>query len=185
VTGKPIKFVGVGEKLDALEEFHPDRMASRILGMGDVLTLIEKAEAAMDEEKVREMEKRITEQRGLTLDDFLDQLQQIKKMGSLDQLMDMIPGASGLGGNIQADEGQLKQAEAMIKSMTVQERHNPRIINGSRRVRIAKGSGTTVQDVNRLLKQFTQMNKMVRQLTGSGKKSKKKFKRGFPISFKD
>ena len=180
VTGKPIKFVGVGEKLDALEEFHPDRMASRILGMGDVLTLIEKAEATIDEERARELEKKIVEQRGLTLDDFLDQLQQIKNMGSLDQLVDMIPGMSG---NFQADEEQLKRSEAMIRSMTIQERHNPRIINGSRRMRIAKGSGTTVQDINRLLKQFSQMNKMVRQLTGTGKKRGKKFKRGLPFSF--
>jgi len=180
VTGKPIKLVGVGEKLDALEEFYPDRMASRILGMGDVLTLIEKAEAAIDEERARELEKKIVEQRGLTLDDFLDQLQQIKKMGSLDQLVGMIPGISG---NFQVDEEQLKRSEAMIRSMTIQERRNPRIINGSRRMRIAKGSGTTVQDVNRLLKQFSQMNRMMRQLTGTGKKGMRKFKRGFPFSF--
>lgn len=180
VTGKPIKLVGVGEKLDALEEFYPDRMASRILGMGDVLTLIEKAEAAIDEERARELEKKIVEQRGLTLDDFLDQLQQIKKMGSLDQLVGMIPGISG---NFQVDEEQLKRSEAMIRSMTIHERRNPRIINGSRRMRIAKGSGTTVQDVNRLLKQFSQMNRMMRQLTGTGKKGMRKFKRGFPFSF--
>jgi signal recognition particle subunit SRP54 len=180
VTGKPIKLVGVGEKLDALEEFHPDRMASRILGMGDVLTLIEKAEAAIDEEKARELEKKIVERRGLTLDDFLDQLQQIKKMGSLDQLADMIPGMSG---NFQVDEEQMKRTEAMIRSMTVQERHNPRIINGSRRMRIAKGSGTTVQDVNRLLKQFSQMNRMVRQFTAPGKKGKRRSRRSFPFSF--
>ncbi len=182
VTGKPIKLVGVGEKLDALEEFHPDRMASRILGMGDVLTLIEKAEAAIDEEKARELEKKIVERRGLTLDDFHDQLQQIKKMGSLDQLADMIPGMSG---NFQVDEEQMKRTEAMIRSMTVQERHNPRIINGSRRMRIAKGSGTTVQDVNRLLKQFSQMNRMVRQFTAPGKKGKRRSRRGFPFSFND
>ncbi len=182
VTGKPIKLVGVGEKLDALEEFHPDRMASRILGMGDVLTLIEKAEAAIDEEKARELEKKIVERRGLTLDDFLDQLQQIKKMGSLDQLADMIPGMSG---NFQVDEEQMKRTEAMIRSMTVRERHNPRIINGSRRMRIAKGSGTTVQDVNRLLKQFSQMNRMVRQFTAPAKKGKRRSRRGFPFSFND
>jgi signal recognition particle subunit SRP54 len=182
VTGKPIKLVGVGEKLDALEEFHPDRMASRILGMGDVLTLIEKAEAVIDEEKARELEKKIVERRGLTLDDFFDQLQQIKKMGSLDQLADMIPGMSG---NFQVDEEQMKRTEAMIRSMTVQERHNPRIINGSRRMRIAKGSGTTVQDVNRLLKQFSQMNRMIRQFTAPGKKGKRRSRRGFPFSFND
>jgi len=189
VIGKPIKLVGVGEKLDALEDFHPDRMASRILGMGDVLTLIEKAEATIDTEKAQELEKRITEQHGLTLDDFLDQLQQIKKMGSLDQLVDMIPGMSNLGGEVQADEDQLKRAEAIIKSMTIQERHNPRIINGSRRARVAKGSGTTVQDVNKLLKQFAQMNKMVRQFTGTGtgtgKKKRRKSKRGLPFSLND
>jgi signal recognition particle subunit SRP54 len=186
VTGKPIKLVSLGEKLDDLEEFHPDRMASRILGMGDVLTLIEKAESAIDEEKAREMEKKIAEQRGLTLEDFLDQLQQIKKMGSLDQIVDMIPGMSGAVGNLQADEEQLKKAEAIIRSMTIQERHNPRIIKGSRRMRIAKGSGTTVQDVNRLLKQFSQMNRMVQQLTGTrGKKKRRRMKRGFPLSFND
>ena len=181
VTGKPIKFVGVGEKLDALEEFHPDRMASRILGMGDVLTLIEKAEAAMDEETAKELEKKIMEQRGFTLDDFLDQLQQIKKMGSLDQLADMIPGMSGNLPSI--DESQMELTEAMIRSMTIQERHNPRIINGSRRMRIARGSGTAVQDVNRLLKQFSQMNKMVRQFMGPGKskKRRRKFGRGLPL----
>jgi signal recognition particle subunit SRP54 len=148
--------------------------------MGDVLTLIEKAEATIDEERAKELEKKIIERRGLTLDDFLDQLQQIKNMGSLDQLMDMIPGMTG---NFQVDEEQLKRSEAMIRSMTIQERHNPRIINGSRRMRIAKGSGTTVQDVNGLLKQFSQMNRMVRQLTGTGKKRGKKLKRSFPFSF--
>ena len=181
VTGKPIKLVGVGEKLDALEEFHPDRMASRILGMGDVLTLIEKAEAAIDEEKAKELEKKIMERRGLTLDDYLEQLQQIKRMGSLDQLVDMIPGMNGFAGDLQVDEEQLKRSEAIIKSMTVQERHNPRIINGHRRMRIAKGSGTTVQDVNRLLKQFSQMNRMVRQFTTG--KGKKRGRRKFPLSF--
>ena len=186
VTGKPIKLVGVGEKLDALEEFHPDRMASRILGMGDVLTLIEKAESVIDEDKAKELEKKIMERRGLTLVDFLDQLQQLKKMGSLDQLMDMIPGMSGMG-NMEVDEDQMTRAEAMIRSMTIQERNNPRIINGSRRKRIARGSGTTVQDINRLLKQFSQMNRMVRQLaepTGkSGKKKRRRPKSGIPFSF--
>ncbi|MFC1712884.1 signal recognition particle protein, partial [Candidatus Poribacteria bacterium] len=190
VTGKPIKFVGVGEKLDALEEFHPDRMASRILGMGDVLTLIEKAESVIDEEKAKELEKKIAEQRGLTLDDFLDQLQQLKKMGSLEQLVDMIPGMSNMGGDLEVDEDQLKHTEAMIRSMTVRERNNPRVINGSRKMRIARGSGTTVQDINRLLKQFSQMNRMVRQLAGpekstskgKGKKRRRKSRRGLPFS---
>lgn len=183
VTGKPIKLVGVGEKLDAIEDFYPDRMASRILGMGDVLTLIEKAEAAFDEEKAKELNKKITEQRGLTLDDFLDQLQQIKKMGSLEQLLEMIPGLSGAGNNLQVDEKKLKQTEAIIRSMTIEERHNPRIINGSRRMRVAKGSGTTVQDVNMVLKQFDQMNKMVKQISDTGKKGKKKFKRRLNFPF--
>ncbi len=181
ITGKPIKLVGVGEKLDALEEFHPDRMASRILGMGDVLTLIEKAEAAIDEEKARDLEKKISEQRGLNLDDFLDQLQQLKKMGSIEQLVGMIPGLSGIE-NLQIDESKLKQTEAIIRSMTVQERQNPRIINGSRRLRIANGSGTTVQDVNAVLKQFDQMNRMIKQFTDMGKKGKK-FKHRFNFPF--
>lgn len=189
VTGKPIKLVGVGEKLDALEDFYPDRMASRILGMGDVLTLIEKAESVMDEEKAKELEKKIAERRGLTLDDFLDQLQQLKKMGSLDQLMDMIPGMSAAG-DVEVDESQLKRTEAMIRSMTAQERDNPRVINGSRKKRIANGSGTTVQDINKLLKQFAQMNKMVRQLAGpakgsSKKKKKRKSRRNLPFSLND
>ncbi|HGJ65736.1 TPA: signal recognition particle protein [bacterium] len=183
VTGKPIKLVGIGEKLDALEEFYPERMASRILGMGDVLTLIEKAEAAMDLEKSRELEKKIAEQRGLTLEDFLDQLQQIKKMGSLEQLVEMIPGLSGAGNNLQVDESMIKQTEAIIRSMTIEERHNPRIINGSRRMRVAKGSGTTVQDVNMVLKRFDQMNRMVKQFADTGKKGKKKFKRRFNFPF--
>lgn len=181
VTGKPIKLVGVGEKLDALEEFHPDRMASRILGMGDVLTLIEKAEAAIDEEKAKDLEKKISEQHGLDLNDFLDQLQQLKKMGSIEQLVGMIPGLSGID-NLQIDESKLKQTEAIIRSMTVQERKNPRIINGSRRLRIAKGSGTTVQDVNAVLKQFDQMNRMIKQITDMGKKGRK-FKHRFNFPF--
>jgi signal recognition particle subunit SRP54 len=183
VTGKPIKLIGVGEKLDALEEFYPERMASRILGMGDVLTLIEKAEAAIDEEKAKELERKIVEQRGLTLDDFLDQLQQIKKMGSLEQLVEMIPGLSGLGNNLQIDESKMKQTEAIIRSMTLEERQNSRIINGSRRMRIAKGSGTAVQDVNTVLKQFDQMNKMVKQFADTGKKGKKKFKHRLNFPF--
>jgi signal recognition particle subunit SRP54 len=188
VTGKPIKLVGVGEKLDALEEFHPDRMASRILGMGDVLTLIEKAEAAIDEEEAKELEKKIMERRGLTLDDFLKQLQQLKNMGSLEQLVEMIPGMKGMS-NLEVDEDQMKRTEAMIRSMTIQERNNPRIINGSRRTRIARGSGTTVQDVNRLLKQFSQMNRMVRQFAGpakgSGKKRRRRPGRGMPFPLSD
>lgn len=182
VTGKPIKLVGVGEKLDALEDFYPDRMASRILGMGDVLTLIEKAEAAIDEEKAKELEKKLAERRGITLDDFLDQLQQLKKMGSLEQLVEMIPGFSGMK-NLQIDESRLKKIEAIIRSMTIQERNNPKIINGSRRIRIAKGSGTSVQEVNSVLKQFEQMNRMIKQFTDMSKKGKRKFRRGFSFPF--
>lgn len=182
VTGKPIKLVGVGEKLDALEDFYPDRMASRILGMGDVLTLIEKAEAAIDEEKAKELEKKLAERRGITLDDFLDQLQQLKKMGSLEQLVEMIPGFGGMK-NLQVDESRLKKIEAIIRSMTVQERNYPKIINGSRRMRIAKGSGTSVQEVNSVLKQFEQMNRMIKQFTDMSKKGKRKFKRNFSFPF--
>ena len=158
--------------------------------MGDVLTLIEKAESVIDEEKAKEWEKKIAEQRGLTLDDFLEQLQQLKKMGSLEQLVDMIPGMSNMGGDVEVDEDQLKHTEAMIRSMTARERNNPRIINGSRKMRISRGSGTTVQDINRLLKQFSQMNRMVRQLAGpekstgkgKGKKRTRKSRRGLPFS---
>ncbi len=182
VTGKPIKLVGVGEKLDALEDFYPDRMASRILGMGDVLTLIEKAEAAIDEEKAKELEKKLAERRGITLDDFLDQLQQIKKMGSFEQLIEMIPGFGSMK-NLQVDESRLKRIEAIIRSMTIQERNNPKIINGSRRMRIAKGSGTSVQEVNSVLKQFEQMNRMIKQFTDMSKKGKRKFKKGFSFPF--
>jgi signal recognition particle subunit SRP54 len=179
VTGKPIKFVGMGEKTDALEVFHPDRVASRILGMGDVLTLIEKAESAISEEEAKKLGERIITAQ-FTLDDFLDQLQQIKKMGPLDQLLGMIPGfsqAKKMQG-FQVDEGQLKSIEAIIQSMTPQERSNPDIIDGSRRRRIATGSGTKVQDVNRLLKQFKQAKQMMRQLGAldKGKKPKGKMR---------
>lgn len=169
VTGRPIKFVGVGEKLDALEPFHPDRMASRILGMGDVLTLIEKAQATMDAEKAVEMAERLR-QAEFNLEDFLSQLQQMRNMGPLDQLLGMIPGFSSLKQlkNLQVDERELKRVEAIIQSMTPQERRHPHIIDGSRRRRIAAGSGTTVQDVNRLLKQFDQTRTLMKQLTGGG-----------------
>lgn len=174
VTQKPIKFIGVGEKLDALEEFHPDRIASRILGRGDLLSLIEKAETAIDLEKAKALEKKL-EKEGLNFEDFLDQLQQLKGMGSLDQLLEMIPGVGSLGKlkGIQADESQFKRTEAIIYSMTPQERKNPKIINGSRRARIAKGSGTSVPDVNRLLKQLEQMNKLMKQFTKTGVSAKK------------
>jgi len=171
VTGKPIKFVGTGEKLDALELFHPDRMASRILGMGDVLSLIEKAEEAYDRKNAEELERKMREQT-FTLEDFLEQLHQLKKMGNLDQLIGMIPGAGSLK-DVQVDEKQMTRIEAIILSMTKKERTYPDIINGSRRKRIAKGSGTSVEDVNKLLKQFDQMKKMMKQFTGKGKRKGK------------
>ena len=170
ITGKPIKFIGTGEKLDALELFHPDRMASRILGMGDILSLIEKAEQAYDEKNARELEKKMREQT-FSLEDFLDQMHQLKKMGNLDQLIGMIPGANaGALKNAQIDENQMAKTEAIILSMTKQERLHPEVINGSRRKRIANGSGTSVEDVNKLLKQFDQMKKMMKQLSGMGKR---------------
>lgn len=170
ITGKPIKFVGTGEKLDAIEPFYPDRMASRILGMGDILTLIEKAEAAYDEKSAREMEKKLREQT-FTLDDFLEQMHQLKKMGNFDQLIGMIPGVkAGALKNAELDEKQMARTEAIILSMTKAERFRPEIINGSRRRRIATGSGTSVEDVNKLLRQFDQMKKMMKQLSGMGKR---------------
>ena len=170
ITGKPIKFIGTGEKLDAIEVFHPDRMASRILGMGDILSLIEKAEAAFDAKNAQEMERKLREQT-FTLDDFLDQMKQVKKMGNLEQLMGMMPGVKpGALKNAEIDEKQMGRIEAIILSMTKAERHKPEIINGPRRKRIAKGSGTSVEEVNRLLKQFDQMKKMMKQLTGMGKR---------------
>lgn len=177
VTDKPIKFVGMGEKMDALEPFHPERMASRILGMGDVMSLIEKAQENVDEEKSKELEQKLRTQ-SFTLDDFLDQLQQVKKMGPLDELLKMMPGANKIKGleNAKVDEGQMGRVEAVIQSMTSAERNTPEIINANRRKRIAKGSGTTIQDVNRLLKQFEDMKKMVKQMTGMQQKGKKKMK---------
>jgi len=173
VTGKPIKFVGVGEKIDALEPFYPDRMASRILGMGDVLTLIERAQATYDEKRAKELEKKIREQQ-FTLEDFFEQLQQIKRMGPLNQILSMIPGLTPkqLEG-INVDDKNLIKIEAIINSMTKEERQNPSIINGSRRKRIAKGSGTTIQDVNNLLKSFEQMKKLMKQFGGISKDMKK------------
>ena len=168
ITGKPIKFIGMGEKMDAIELFHPDRMASRILGMGDILSLIEKAEAAYDEKNARELEKKMREQT-FSLEDFLDQMRQLKKMGNLEQLIGMMPGVkAGALKNAQVDEKQLGRIEAIILSMTPEERLKPEIINGSRRKRIAKGCGLGVEDINRLLKQFDQMKKMMKQLSGKG-----------------
>jgi signal recognition particle subunit SRP54 len=170
VTGKPIMFAGVGEKPDALEAFHPDRMASRILGMGDVVTLVERAQAVTDLEEAARLEEKIRKER-LTLEDFFEQLQALKKMGSLDQLTGMIPGMNKLG-KVAVDESALARVEAIIRSMTPRERRDPAIIDGSRRKRIAGGSGTTVQDVNRLLKQFDAMRKMMKQFGKLGKRGK-------------
>jgi len=165
VTGKPIKFAGVGEKLEALEPFHPERMASRILGMGDVLSLIEKAQTAVDAEKADELERKLRENR-FDFDDYLDQLQQMRKMGPLDQILGMIPGFNaGKMRGVEIDESQVGKVEAMIRSMTKEERRHPDVLNGSRRRRVAIGSGTSIQDVNRLLNQFNQMKKMIRGLS--------------------
>lgn len=180
ITNTPIKFAGMGEKLDALEPFHPERMASRILGMGDVLTLIEKAQANVDEDKARELEKKMKTM-SFTLDDFLEQLGQVRSMGPLDELIQMMPGANKMKGmkNIQVDEKQLNHVEAIIKSMTVKEKEQPEVINSSRKKRIANGSGTSVQEVNRLLKQFEEMKKMMKQMTNMSKGKKKGFKLPF------
>lgn len=167
VTGVPIKFIGTGEKVDAWEPFYPDRLASRILGMGDMLTLIEKAEEAFDQEKAREFEKKVRAA-AFDLEDFLEQLHQVKNMGPLSQIIDMIPGLSSIGRQLPAsalDDKQIKKVEAIILSMTPEERHNPDIIDGSRRRRIARGSGTGPQDVNRLLKQFRQTQKLMKTMT--------------------
>jgi len=172
VTGAPIKFVGVGEKLSALEPFHPERLASRILGMGDVLTLIEKTQAVYSEEQARELATKLRNQ-DFTLDDFLGQLRQVRKMGSMGELLKMIPGISrALPKDMEIDEGELSKIEAIICSMTSRERGNPAILNGSRRKRIAQGSGTQVSDVNRLVKQFDASRQMMKQFTG-GKRGRK------------
>ena len=163
VTGKPIKFIGTGEKLDAIEPFHPERMASRILGMGDVLSLIEKAEQAYDEKKAAELEKKLREST-FTLDDYLDQFEQLKNMGSLEQIMGMMPGVKpGALKDAKIDERALARTEAIIKSMTPYERQKPEILGASRKKRIAAGSGTTVEEVNKLLKQFDQTRKLMKQ----------------------
>ena len=166
VTGVPIKFIGVGERSDGLEAFHPDRLASRILAMGDVLTLIEKAQEAVDEKQAKELERKFR-QATFDLDDFLQQIQSVKKMGSLSQIMDMVPGLNQLSRNMpdDFDDNQIKRVEAIIYSMTPEERQRPEILNGSRRRRIARGSGTTPQDINRLLNQFKQSQKIMRQFS--------------------
>jgi signal recognition particle subunit SRP54 len=172
VTGKPIKFVGVGEKVDAIEVFHPERMASRILGMGDILTLVEKAQVAVDEKEARELEKKIR-QDSFSLEDFRNQLTQIKKMGSLKDMLGMIPGLGKMKAlkNVEPDEKELVKTAAIIDSMTRKERLNYQIIDGQRRKRIARGSGTTVQDVNRLLKNYAEMRKIMKKMTKGGMKS--------------
>jgi signal recognition particle subunit SRP54 len=165
VTGVPIKFLGTGEKTDALEVFHPDRLASRILGMGDILTLIERAEATFDQEQAQRLERKLRDAT-LNLEDFLDQMRQVKQMGPMNQILDMIPGAAQLSRDMSSEEAdrQLKRMEAIILSMTPEERRVPRIINGSRKRRIARGSGTTVRDVNLLLNQFRQMQRVMKQM---------------------
>jgi signal recognition particle subunit SRP54 len=168
VTGKPIKFVGTGEKVDALEAFHPERIASRILGMGDVLSLIEKAEETISIEKAKELEKKLREET-FTLEDFKEQLQQVRSMGSIDQILSMLPGVGGMK-NLQVDEKEFVRIEAIINSMTPVERQNPSMIDGSRRRRIAQGSGTHIQDVNRLLKQFAETRKLMKRFMQAGKK---------------
>ena len=183
VTGKPIKFVGTGEKLEAIEPFYPDRMASRILGMGDVLTLIEKAQQNFDDQKAAELEKKLRENT-FTLNDYLEQFRQVKSMGSLDEIVGMIPGIKpGALKDAKVDEKAMAHTEAIILSMTDEEREHPNLINGSRRKRIAMGSGTTVEEVNRLLRQYDQMSKMIKTLSGqmTGKRGKKKMK--LPLSF--
>ncbi len=175
VTGVPIKFVGMGEKNDALEVFYPDRMASRILGMGDVLTLIEKAQTAYDEKQAKEMEERILSSE-FSLEDFYEQMQSMKKMGSIQELVGMLPGV-GINKalkNVEIDEDQMKRTEAIIQSMTPEERRNQSILNGSRKKRIAAGSGTSVQEINKLLKQFEQTKKMMKQLGGMAKRQSKR-----------
>lgn len=181
VTGKPIKFIGVGEKLDNIEAFHPDRMASRILGMGDILSLIEKAEQAYDEKKAKELEQKIRKSQ-FTLDDYLDQFEQIRGMGDLNQLAGMIPGMKpGALKDAQIDEKALGRTEAIIKSMTPAEKTNPDIINASRKKRIAAGSGTSVEEVNKLLKQFDQIQKLMKQLSKPQKRGGMFGKKGLPF----
>ncbi len=176
ITGKPIKFVGMGEKLTEIEAFHPDRMASRILGMGDVLTLIEKAQESFDEKSAEELERKMRSQK-LDLEDFLEQMRQMKKMGGMEQMLSMMPGGGQLK-NAEIDEGEFARMEAIICSMTAKERRNPDIINSSRKQRIARGSGTKVEDINKLLKQFDMLKKVMKQLMGTGGGKKKKGRKG-------
>jgi signal recognition particle subunit SRP54 len=171
VTGVPVKFLGTGEKTDALEVFHPDRLASRILGMGDILTLVERAQEVVDQKQAAKLEEKLRKG-GFTLDDMLESMQQMQKMGPLGQVMSMIPGMGNLAGEAQAavDRGDLKRTEAIIRAMTRAERRDPTVLNSSRRRRIAAGSGTTLPDVNRLVKQFLEMQKLMKQLSGGGRR---------------
>lgn len=178
VTQKPIKFLSVGEKLDQIEPFHPDRIASRILGMGDVVSLVEKAQETIDEKKALDLERKLREKE-FSLEDFMDQLQQIKKMGPLQDVLGMLPGANKMLKGVQVDDRSLVQAEAIINSMTPQERRRPQILNGSRRKRIARGSGTSVQEVNRLINQYNMLNKMMKQMQRGGSRQKLKMPFGF------
>lgn len=176
VTQKPIKFIGMGEKLDDLEPFHPDRMASRILGMGDILSLIEKAQENIDLEKAKELESKIKKQE-LDFEDFLEQMEQIQKMGPLNKVIEMIPGMGQVKdqlGDIDMNNKEIVRTKAIVQSMTIEERRNPSILNASRKKRIARGSGTSVQDVNRLIKQFDEMKKMMKMFTGTQKSMKKR-----------
>lgn len=176
ITGKPLKLVSIGEKLADLELFYPERMASRILGMGDIVSLVEKAQETIDIKEAQKLEKKLRKDQ-FTFDDFYQQLQQLKKMGSLESILKMIPGVSSAMRNVDIDESQMKRVEAIILSMTPEERNRPQILNGSRRARIADGSGNSIQEVNRLIKQFQQMQKMLRQMRGS------KLKRMIPGNF--
>ncbi len=176
ITGKPIKLVSVGEKLSDLELFYPERMASRILGMGDIVSLVEKAQETIDVKEAVKLEKKLRKE-AFTFDDFYQQLQQLKKMGSLESILKMIPGVSSQLRNVDIDESQMKRVEAIILSMTMEERNRPQVLNGSRRARIADGSGTSIQEVNRLIKQFQQMQKMIKQMRGG------KLKRMMPGNF--
>ncbi|MFD0867541.1 signal recognition particle protein FFH [Chlamydia abortus] len=189
VTGCPIKFAALGEKIDALEPFHPDRMASRILGMGDMLTLIEKARSSIDEEKAKEMEKKLRNAE-FTFEDFLEQMEQMKKLGPLDQLLEMIPGMNKMKGmkDFKIDDKKMARTLAIVKSMTTEEKRKPELLNASRRKRIALGSGNSIQEVNRLIKQFEDMRKMMKQFSGmmggkGGKGLKGKLGKGFKFPF--
>jgi signal recognition particle subunit SRP54 len=171
VTSLPVKFLGTGEKTDALELFHPDRLASRILGMGDVLTLVERAQEIVDEKQAARLQEKLRRAE-FTLEDMLDQLQQVQKMGPIGQLVSMIPGMGGYAREAEqaVERGEIRRTEAIIRAMTPRERRDPTVLNGSRRRRIASGSGTSLPEVNRIVKQFTEMQKVMKQLTGTGRR---------------